>query len=191
MCATARERLTVPARRYVLFFALATVGCAVDLATKSWIFNQLGTPDPYERRFIAIWDEILLLETNLNEGALFGMGQGYFWVFAVLSVAAGIGVLYWLFVLGAANDLLLTIALGMISGGICGNLYDRLGLPGLKWNGIRGHEAGEPVYAVRDWIRFKIDSIGFDWPVFNIADSLLVCGACLLLLGTFRPKPKV
>ncbi|MEX0585791.1 MAG: signal peptidase II [Pirellulales bacterium] len=175
----------MPLSRYLLFFSLATVGCAVDLWTKSWIFARLGMPDA-DGRFIPVWDEILILQTNLNEGALFGMGQGYFGWFAVLSVLAGIGVLYWLFVLGAARDLILTVALGMISGGICGNLYDRLGLPGLVWNGIRGHEVGEPVYAVRDWVRFKIDSIGFDWPVFNVADSLLVCGAGLLLLGTFR-----
>jgi signal peptidase II len=32
---------------------------------------------------------------------------------------------------------------------------------------------------VRDWLHFKINGI-VDWPVFNIADSLLVCGAIIL-----------
>jgi lipoprotein signal peptidase len=49
---------------------------------------------------------------------------------------------------------------------------------------------GEPVYAVRDWLHFEIAAIGFDWPVFNIADSLLVCGAALLFWHALRaPKP--
>jgi signal peptidase II len=65
--------------------------------------------------------------------------------------------------------------------GIFGNLHDRLGLAGLKWPmSTAVHHAGDPVYAVRDWLHFEIRSIGFDWPVFNIADSLLVCGALML-----------
>jgi lipoprotein signal peptidase len=39
-------------------------------------------------------------------------------------------------------------------------------------------------------MHFKIDAIGFDWPVFNIADSLLVCGAGLLVLHAFRQPSK-
>jgi signal peptidase II len=42
---------------------------------------------------------------------------------------------------------------------------------------------------VRDFLHFKLPAIGFDWPVFNIADSLLVCGAGLLVLHAFR-QPK-
>lgn len=68
-----------------------------------------------------------------------------------------------------------------------GNLYDRLGVPVLTWaEGARDHSAGDRVYAVRDWIHFKIDAIGFDYPVFNIADCLLVCGAILLVWRAFR-----
>jgi signal peptidase II len=129
--------------------------------------------------------EIFGFETSLNEGALFGMGQGQVVLFSVLSVVALVGIVYWLFFAGAARDRLLTIALGCVTGGILGNLYDRTGMPGLKWTASvdprRGHEAGEPVYAVRDWLHFKIDALNFDWPIFNIADSLLVCGALLLL----------
>jgi lipoprotein signal peptidase len=78
-------------------------------------------------------------------------------------------------------------------GGIFGNLYDRVGLPGLQWN-FPAARIGEPVYAVRDWLHFRLeDAQGgeiFDWPVFNIADCLLVTGSILLVLyGLRQPAP--
>ena len=131
--------------------------------------------------------EVFGFETNLNEGALFGIGQGQVCVFAGLSFVAALGVVYWVFVARAARDLHLTIALGFVLAGILGNLYDRIGLHGLTWaEGVRGHEVGDRVYAVRDWLHFKIDAIGFDWPIFNLADSCLVCGAILLIWHAFR-----
>ena len=68
-------------------------------------------------------------------------------------------------------------------GGIFGNLYDRLGLwwsPGMRLEWKTG---------VRDWILFRYGT--FTWPNFNIADSLLVCGAAMLMLHAFffdQPK---
>jgi signal peptidase II len=180
---------TLPASRYVVFLSIAAAGCAIDLATKSWIFGRLGMPG-YNP---PIWliDEIFGLETSLNEGALFGIGQGKVGLFAALSVVAALGIVYWLFVHGAARDWLLTVSLGSIMAGVCGNFYDRLGLHGLRWPaGYPRHEEGEPVYAVRDWLHFKVDAWNFDWPVFNIADSMLVCGALLLVLHSFLAPPE-
>ena len=130
-------------------------------------------------------DQIFGFTTSLNEGALFGIGQGQGLLFSLLSLVAAVGILYWLFVAGAAGDRLLTIALACVTGGIFGNLYDRLGLPGLAWGPDAGAVAGERVYAVRDWLHFKIDPF-INWPIFNIADSLLVCGAALLILHALR-----
>jgi signal peptidase II len=77
-------------------------------------------------------------------------------------------------------DAWLTVTLALITGGILGNLYDRLGL----W-----HAADTPLevrYGVRDWILFKCRYIPLrifnPWPNFNIADCLLVVGACSLAL---------
>jgi signal peptidase II len=177
--------LCVPKSRYALFLVLASGGLAVDLLTKDWVFGRLGYPP---RHTIWLVQDILSLETSLNEGALFGIGQGKVTLFAALSVGAGVGIVYWLFVAKAAADGLLTFALGLISGGIMGNLYDRMGWHGMTWaRANRLNEAGERVYAVRDWIHFQYRS--FDWPVFNIADSLLVCGAALLVWHALRAQP--
>jgi signal peptidase II len=68
----------------------------------------------------------------------------------------------------------------VITGGILGNLYDRLGL----WD----HRGLPPElhHGVRDWILFVWPEVRLrifnPWPNFNLADSLLVCGAILLVL---------
>ena len=135
-----------------------------------------------------MWNHVVGFQTSLNEGALFGLGQGFSPLFTVLSVAAAVAVFYWLFVAGAAGDLVLTVALSCVMGGIFGNLYDRLGLPALRWNENMLHHAGDPVYAVRDWILVMIGP--WHWPNFNVADSMLVCGAALLVWHAFTVKPK-
>lgn len=163
----------VPASRYLLFLAVTIGGCALDLATKRWIFDKLGMPDP-ETPPIWIWRNVFSLTTSLNDGALFGIGKGFVLGFAALSIVAAFFVLYWLFYAGAARDGILTFTLALIAAGIFGNLYDRLGLHGLMTGGQR-------VFAVRDWLHFQIQGV-INWPVFNVADSMLVCGAILLFL---------
>lgn len=149
-----------------------------------WLVGQ-GRHEP------PIWviHEVFGFETSLNEGALFGIGQGQVLVFALLSIVAAVGIIAWLFVGRAAADRHLTIALACVMAGILGNLYDRLALHGLTWaSGTARHEAGDPVHAVRDWLHFKIDAIGFDWPIFNLADCCLVCGAVLLAWHALRHR---
>ena len=168
----------VPPSRYVVFFCLAIGVCALDLATKSWMFSRLGA-GPHGQTWW-LWDNVFGFQTSLNAGALFGMGQGLSLLFAALSIAAAVGIFVWLFPLGAAGDWLLTIALAFVTAGILGNLYDRLGLPGLVWPaGYPGQEPGAPVHAVRDFILVMIGD--WPWPTFNVADSSLVCGAALLM----------
>jgi signal peptidase II len=167
--------------RFLLFAAIVVAGCAADLATKTWIFGRIGVPPgPTEW----LWHGHVGFQTSLNEGALFGMGQGGVPVFVVLSVLAGLGIVVWV-IRGGVWDLMQIVALACIEAGILGNLYDRLGLPGLTWPpGYPPHLAGDRVHAVRDWILVMI----FDrpWPNFNIADSMLVCGAILLVWHAWR-----
>lgn len=179
---------TIPRSRYAVFILLAAGGCLADLLTKHWIFAWRGMPG--QRPTYWLLPGVFGFTTSLNEGALFGLGQGQVPLFSVLSVAAGIAILYWLFVLRAARDPLLTVAMGCVMAGILGNLYDRLGLPQLQWQGppFDRHTPGTAVFAVRDWLHFKLDPIGLDWPIFNIADSLLVCGAALLVWHAWRSE---
>ncbi len=169
----------VPLNRYIVFFSISIAGCSVDLATKSWIFNRPGMS---QRHVHWVWEGFLAFRTDVNTGMLFGMGKGLTPVFAALSVVAAVGILAWLFYARAAHDRLLTVALGCVMAGVLGNLWDRLGLHGLRY------VSGKPVRAVRDWIVVMIGK--YEWPAFNIADSLLVCGAVLLVWHALGTKSK-
>jgi signal peptidase II len=179
-------RTAVPASRYAAFFGLAAALCACDLAAKSWAFARF----PLDGRIHWLWPGVFGFQTSLNEGGLFGMGQGLTPVLAVLAIIAAAAIVVWLFGFGAARDWLLTIALAAITAGILGNLYDRLGLPGLAWPDWHHlHKAGERVFAVRDFI--VMCEIGdWHWPNYNIADSCLVCGAGMLIWHSLRGKPE-
>jgi signal peptidase II len=174
----------VPSSRYFLFLAVATVGCAADLLTKHWAFSSA-----YLRagNVFWFWEGYAGVELSRNWGALFGIGQGKVWLFALLSIAAGIAIPVWLFGFRAARDRWLTLALACVMAGILGNLYDRMGLSGEQWVGP-DQTAPHAINAVRDWILWQAND-RWRWPNFNIADSLLVVGAAVLFLHALcQPK---
>ncbi|MCC9642342.1 signal peptidase II [Rhodopirellula sp. JC740] len=172
-----------PASRFALFFGLAAIGGGLDLWTKEAIFRWRGLPGISDVYWVI--EGYFGIETAVNIGAVFGLGAGQGLVFAVISVIAAIAIMVWLFYFGAARSCWLTFALGCIAGGIIGNLYDRLGFwwePGMP-------EAWQS--GVRDWILWQA-SDEWKWPNFNIADSLLVTGAIMLLIQSFFfPPPQL
>jgi lipoprotein signal peptidase len=108
----------------------------------------------------------------VNEGALFGFLRDYKHlansIFAGISVLAALAIAFWSTRRATARDAYLCTALGLILAGTLGNLYDRLVFRG-----------------VRDFLHFY----WINWPVFNIADCCLVCGASLLLVQAFLRQP--
>lgn len=166
---------SVPTGRVVLYGLLATISAAVDLISKEVVFRRLGVHNGTDW-LLDGWLKFRLY-TSLNRGALWGVGQGFSLGFAALSVVALVGIWYWLFVRRACQSLWLTIALGLVSGGTIGNLYDRLGIHALK------EPDGSGILAVRDFLDFRLGT--FDWAVFNIADVCLVTGAIMLMLQSF------
>lgn len=165
--------------RWLTFAGLACGGAVLDLWTKQAIFTWRGLPGQLPPWWLI--EGWVGIETAVNEGALFGMGAGFGSVFALLSIFAAIGILVWLARYQAIESWWLSIALGCVMAGIFGNLYDRLGL----W-----FRAGYPDAwrsGVRDWILLRYQD--YTWPNFNIADSLLVVGAIMLAIHSFKAQP--
>ncbi len=191
-----------------IVFGLAVIGFIGDQTSKYGMFRWLETagerihvrdfpdqrPDPFGKdvwpgffMFSVEFDphhqpncDCFLTKLNsqqtprVNHGALFSLGgehkQNANLFFATISLLAALGITLWALTRRVYQaDIRLVIALGLILGGTLGNFYDRLLFGG-----------------VRDFLYFyKID-----WPVFNIADCCLVCGAGFLLLEALFPRKK-
>ena len=148
-----------PSRRLAWGGATAAAVVALDQATKSWALGALAD-GPVD----VVWT--LRLNLSFNSGAAFGIGKGV----APLLIAVGVVVLVVL--IGAGRSTATTaasaVALGLVVGGAAGNLADRL---------FRDHGG-----AVVDFIDLRW------WPVFNVADAAITCGAALLVLAGARAE---
>jgi signal peptidase II len=161
---------TVGIGRWIVFWGIALGGASFDLITKSIIFATVPPPP----KVVPIVPNILEIHRSQNTGALWGIGAGLphsSQIFAGLSVIAAMVICYWLFYLRAAENLVLTIALGLIMAGAIGNCYDRVML---------GY--------VRDFVHFHVDAINFDCAIFNFADNMLIAGALTLVLYALKPE---
>jgi signal peptidase II len=105
-----------------------------------------------------------------NPGAAWGLFRGASegartLFFGLATLAASVFILLYLRRL-EARQRLLQVALSLVMAGALGNLVDRL---------VRGY-----VVDFVDWHWWKRPDLY--WPTFNVADSMIVVGVCLLLL---------
>jgi signal peptidase II len=148
-------------RRRRLVLASAATVVLVDQLTKTWALHRTREP-------VHVIGSLQLALT-FNPGAAFGLGGG---ITPVLVLGAVVLVVVMLGLGRAASrtaNLPAVIAMGLLLGGACGNLTDRL---------IRHHHG-----AVIDFIDLQW------WPVFNVADACIVVGALLLVLAGASGHP--
>lgn len=146
-------------RRLVLFAAVAVVALGLDIVSKVLVAAKLDDHPPVR----LLGGAIYLVETR-NSGAAFALGTG---ATAVLTVVALAVVAIILRTARRMHSIGWAVSLGLILGGALGNIVDRL----FREPGVgRGH--------VVDWISL-FASDGHVWPIFNLADSAIVCGAVL------------
>ena len=155
-------------RRPILFLITALVILA-DRLTKNWIIHHIRPG--YD---IPIIPGVFRLSHVLNTGAAFSLlenapANAVRIGLIAFSIVAAIIVFALLWRVGRSLTLT-SVALALILGGALGNLYDR----------VRFHH-------VVDFLAVKI--VHYNWPDFNVADSCIVIGACLLLLEIFQPQP--
>jgi signal peptidase II len=151
-----------PGRLYVtVLVSVAVFVLAADTITKVVVVADLSDHAP-----IRLLGGLLRLRLLRNSGAAFSIGTSMTIVFT--AIAAGVIV----FILRTARKLRSlpwAVTLGLLLGGATGNLSDRL------------FRAPGPMHgSVVDWIQLP------HWPVFNLADSAIVCGGVLAVLLAIR-----
>jgi len=143
--------------KLVLFLIMVSV-IALDQVTK-----QLVTRSMEQQESIPIINNFLYITYHRNTGAAFGILQGQMFFFYVVTAVTVIGILIWLSRLNIKEDRVLAISLVLILGGALGNFIDRI-----------------MYQAVIDFI--QTIWWGNSFPIFNVADIALVCGAILMLI---------
>jgi signal peptidase II len=147
-------------RRVRLFAIVAAAALGLDLVSKAIVAAKLGIyHDP-----VRLLGGAIYLDQTRNPGAAFSVGTGATLMLTVVALAV---VVFIVRTAGRMRSAGWAVALGLVLGGALGNLVDRMFRdPGLG----RGH--------VVDWISlFGPDAA--HWPIFNLADSAIVCGAVL------------
>jgi len=151
-------------------FLLSALVILADRLSKLWIVHHI--PSGSARVVIP---HVFRLTHVLNSGAAFSIfadsvsPNAVRWGLISFSIVAVLIVFAMLLRTGRYLSVS-SIALALILGGAIGNLYDRARL-----------------YFVVDFLEVTI--FHYHWPDFNVADSCIVIGACLLLLEIFRPQP--
>lgn len=98
-----------------------------------------------------------------NTGVAFSLLSDYPFLIIIISITIMIGM-YFMLIKNHKLQLLHSISYGLLYGGIIGNLLDRFFQKG-----------------VVDYLDFQF--FGYDFPIFNLADICVVCGAiCMLIL---------
>lgn len=157
----AERRTALKVRRWRILFGVAWAVWIVDLATKIWAVNNLSS-----RSNIKVVGELFQLTFVRNPGAAFSFASGATIFLSLFSLVVMCVVLYYSPRITSKGW---AVVLGLVLGGILGNMIDRIFRePGL----LRGH--------VIDWLQIP------NWPVFNIADMAIVAAALLSMVLTAR-----
>ncbi|WP_433255636.1 signal peptidase II [Streptosporangium sp. CA-135522] len=150
-------------RRIAALATIAVVVYALDLATKTLVLKTLEGREP-----VVLLDDLLQFRVIFNPGAAFSLGTGMTIVFTIIATGVVIAILR------TARNLRSVpwaVTLGLMLGGALGNLTDRVFRhPG----GLQGH--------VVDFI----EAFPGHFPVFNVADSAIVCGGILAVFLAWR-----
>ncbi|MBB6474503.1 signal peptidase II [Sphaerisporangium rubeum] len=152
------------ARRMGLLVAVAVAVYVLDLISKTVVVSVLEGGDP-----VTVISEVLRLRVIRNPGAAFSIGTGMTVIFTVIAAIVVVAILR---TARRLRSLPWALTLGLLLGGALGNLTDRVFRAPAP---LQGH--------VVDWIEV-FPATGF--PVFNVADSAIVCGGIIAVFLAWR-----
>jgi|SRR5699024_9497195 len=149
------------ARYYIFAFIII----AIDQLSK-WLVR--ATMEIGEQ--ILLIDNFFFLTSHRNSGAAWGILEGRMIFFYMITFLVVIGVIYYMQKY-AKKDPLLATGLSLFLGGAIGNFIDRL-----------------LFQEVTDFLDFNL--FGYNFPIFNIADSSLTIGVILIIIATIMEERK-
>ena len=173
-----------------LFLVLAAALLAADLGLKWWSFQRF--PDqPVDAAAVVAGEQavppahrnlvpsLLSLKLTVNEGAVFGLGQGRRWLFVLFTIVA-MAIVGWTFATSGRRQWVFHVSLALVLAGAVGNLYDRI-----LYGGVRDML----------WLLPGVElPFGWTWPggtsdaypwLFNLADVMLLVGIGMILIRLF------
>ena len=159
---------TLP-RRLPWLLSISALVILADRLTKIWVGNHVVLGEA-----IPIIPRVLRITHWTNEGAAFSLVADSAspnvvrWALICFSLLAALVVLIVMVRIGNRFTLT-TIALALVLAGALGNVHDRIAYG-----------------SVVDFIEVHI--FAYHWPDFNVADSSIVIGACLLMLDALFAK---
>ena len=159
-----RTRISFPClKAHLIFWPLVIGGLLLDLWSKKAVFEWLQQQG---RSSFSIIDGFFQLVIAENAGAAFGIASGQRYFLVAISAVALV-VIFAVFLFSGYEQKLVHIALGFFTGGVCGNLYDRIFNHGF----------------VRDFIDV-VYWPGKHWPAFNVADTMLCIAVGLMVISS-------
>lgn len=148
---------------------LAALVLAADQFSKHLALTNLPYQEPVE-----VWGQFLQFYLTRNPGAAFSFGEEVTWVFTLVLAAAAVTIV--VLAVTRVRSRTWAIVLGLLLGGILGNLTDRL---------LR--DPGFLVGHVVDFINTPWMWLGMNPAIYNVADmfivTMMIAVALLVLRG--------
>jgi signal peptidase II len=142
------------------YYLIAVLVFVLDYVTKKIIATQLTIGEQ-----ISVIGNFFLITSHRNRGAAFGILQGQRMFFIIITIVILTGIIWYIQSVRKTAKPWLLVGLGLVLGGAVGNFLDRA-------------RFGEVV----DFLQFNFGS--YQFPIFNVADSGIVCGVALILIDT-------
>ncbi len=165
-------------KRWKIFWIVGLLSLIADQVTKIWARASLpvypegcAIPDDFIARkcggvAVPVIDGFWEHRLSMNPGSafgLFGSNQELARIFLSVVGVIAVGGMVWMLVKARTDQRILHWALAFVAGGAVGNLIDRI------YYGV-----------VTDFILWRYEK--HEWPVFNVADIVLVVGVGLMFI---------
>lgn len=148
-----------------MYYVLTLLVIVLDQWTKWLIVTSMELGES-----VKVIDDFFYVTSHRNRGAAWGMLEGQFWLFYIITAIVVVALVYYMQTEAKGKPLMKT-SLAILLGGAIGNFIDRL---------FRGE--------VVDFVQTFI--FGYHFPIFNIADAALTIGVLLLFGAMFIEDQK-